>query len=118
MQQSLSYVQQKSTERINLVTQHDALATTSSERLAVEATRAALAPYVVMTAEVLRLSADPRTKLQAVALLRDQLEPLYAELLARDRGRSGTEHRRRECRQRSISKRPWSVPNEPSWRAW
>ena len=33
-----------------------------------------------MTAEVLRLSADPRTKPQAAALLRDRLEPLYATL--------------------------------------
>jgi methyl-accepting chemotaxis protein WspA len=54
--------------------------TTATERAAAEATRTVLAPYIVMTAEVLRLSADPRTKAQAVALLRDQLEPLYTRL--------------------------------------
>lgn len=81
MQQSLTSFQQQSIERVDLARQHDALALTPSERAAVEATRAAMAPYIVMTTELLRLSADPRTKLQAVALLRDQLEPLYAELL-------------------------------------
>ena len=80
MQQASSEVQRKSSERMELLAQHDALLTTPEERALAVATRAALAPYVVMTAEVLRLNADPRTKAQGVALLRDRLEPLYAKL--------------------------------------
>jgi methyl-accepting chemotaxis protein WspA len=80
VRQISSDVQRKSGERMELLTQHDALLTTPEERALADATRAALGPYVVMTAEVLRLSADPRTQAQAVALQRDRLEPLYAKL--------------------------------------
>jgi methyl-accepting chemotaxis protein WspA len=80
MQQLLSYIQQKSIERLDLLAQHDALLSTPKEHALAESTRAALAPYLVTRAEVLRLSADSRTKPQAVTLLHDQLEPLYTKL--------------------------------------
>jgi methyl-accepting chemotaxis protein WspA len=80
MQRLLPDIQKKSTERMDLLTQHDALLTTREERALADATKAALAPFLLVKAEVLRLSADPRTKLQAVALLRDRLEPLYAKM--------------------------------------
>jgi methyl-accepting chemotaxis protein WspA len=82
LQRLLPDIQQKAAERGELLSQHDALLTTPRERAAAEATRAALAPYVAMTAEVLRVSANPPTKPQAVALLRDQLEPLFDKLQA------------------------------------
>src|SRR5471032_1898282 len=45
MQELLSYIQQKSTERLDLLKQHDALLSTPQERALAEATRVALAPY-------------------------------------------------------------------------
>ena len=85
MQQWSSYVQQKTTEFLDVLAQHDVLLTTPEERALAEATRAALAPYAVVTAEVLRLSADPRTKPQAATLLRDRLEPLSRNCRRRSR---------------------------------
>jgi len=61
MTQSLADVQHRSLERMDLLTQHDALLSTPGEHAAATATRAALAPYLVATTEVLRLSGDPRT---------------------------------------------------------
>ncbi len=80
MQQSLSNVQQKSIEFTDLRKKHDAVLATPGERALAEVTEAARATYTGVVAEVLRRSADPRTKLQAVALLQDQLEPLYVKL--------------------------------------
>jgi L-2-hydroxyglutarate oxidase LhgO len=65
-QQLVSYIQRKSIERMDLLTKHETLLTTPDERALAEATRAALAGYVVVRTEVLRLSADPRTRPQAV----------------------------------------------------
>jgi methyl-accepting chemotaxis protein WspA len=80
MQQLLTYIQQKSAETTDILTQHDALLGTREERTLAEATKAALAPYLVARTDVLGLSADPRTKPQAGTLLRDQLDPLYTKL--------------------------------------
>src|SRR6185295_12090041 len=80
MQQLLLYIQQKSIERMDLLAQHEALLRTPGERALAEVTKVALAQYMVERAEVLRLSADPRTKPEAVMMLRDRLEPLYAKM--------------------------------------
>jgi methyl-accepting chemotaxis protein WspA len=82
MQQALLFIQQKSVERLELLAQHDALLRTDNERASAAATRAALAPYMAVRADVLRLSADARTKPEAAALLRDRLQPLYERLQA------------------------------------
>jgi methyl-accepting chemotaxis protein WspA len=44
------------------------------------ATQEALQPYMVVRTQVLKLSANPKTKGQAAALLHDQLESLYGKL--------------------------------------
>ena len=80
MRQVWAAIQQESTERADLLTQHDALLTTPQERALAEATRAALAAYVTTTAEVVRLSTSVPTKPQAAALLRDRLDRLYSTL--------------------------------------
>ena len=62
MQQLASAIQQKTIERLDLLARHDTLLSNPEERALAEATRTALAPYVVAETEVLRSSADPRTK--------------------------------------------------------
>ena len=74
MQQLWPAIQQESTERADLLTQHDALLTTPTERALAEATRAALAGMWRRRPRSLRLSAAFATKPQATALLRDRLD--------------------------------------------
>src|SRR5205085_4430970 len=54
--------------------------TTTKARELNDDTKAALAPYMEVRSEVLRLSADPKTKAEASALLQNQLEPAYRKL--------------------------------------
>ena len=83
MEQARLFIQQKSVERLELLAQqYDALSRTDRERAAAAATRAALAPYMAVGGDVLRLSGDPRTKPEAAALLRERLQPLYEKLQA------------------------------------
>lgn len=80
MQQWRASVQQKWIELTDLRKRHDALLRTPDERALAALTVAARETYVVVATEVLRLSADVRTKPQAVTVLHDQLEPLYVKL--------------------------------------
>jgi methyl-accepting chemotaxis protein WspA len=80
LQRKLLFMQQKSAERTDTLTQHDALLSTPEEQALAAATRAALAPYTLMATDIIRLSAEPRTKPEAAALIDEQLEPLYARL--------------------------------------
>jgi methyl-accepting chemotaxis protein WspA len=80
MRQATLAFQQKSADFMDLLAQHDLLLSTPDEHALAAATRAALAPYEVATADVLRLSTDPRTKPDAETMLHTQLEPLYTKL--------------------------------------
>ena len=80
MQQLMSYVQEKTTETLNLLKQYEATIVTSRDRELYVAIKAALEPYTVVRSRVLQLSADLRTKGEATKLLDDQLEPAYRKL--------------------------------------
>ena len=80
MTQITAFIQQKTVERLDILKQLDALAVTAQDKDLLAATRAALTPYMDVRGQVLKLSADPRTKTQAATLLRDQLNPLYLKL--------------------------------------
>jgi methyl-accepting chemotaxis protein WspA len=80
MDQITSFVEQKSKERLNLLSQQRSMLTTARERELFDATREALAPYMVGRTQVVKLSANLKTKAEAAALLHEQLEPLYGKL--------------------------------------
>jgi methyl-accepting chemotaxis protein WspA len=80
MRQIMAYIQQKTVERLDLLKQYEPTITTGKGRELFEASKAALATYMVVRGQVLKLSADPKTKPQAATLLRDQLAPLYDKL--------------------------------------
>jgi methyl-accepting chemotaxis protein WspA len=80
IRQIVAYIQLKSTERLDLLKQYGPTITTSRGRELYEASKAALANYMVVRGQVLKLSADPKTKPEAAALLREQLAPLYDKL--------------------------------------
>jgi methyl-accepting chemotaxis protein WspA len=80
MEQIMSFIQQKTKERADLLSQYQSIITTAREKELFDATREALQPYMVVRTQVLKLSADPKTKAQAAALLHDQLESLYGKL--------------------------------------
>ena len=80
MQQIMEFIHQKTLERLDLLKQYEPTITTARNREMYEATKTALAPYMVVRTQVLKLSADPKTKPQAAAMLRDQLQPLYDKL--------------------------------------
>ena len=80
MSKIMEFIQQKTVERLAILKQLDSTADTAQEREALDATKAALAPYMDMRSQVLNLSADPKTKPQAAALLRNQLDPLYRKM--------------------------------------
>jgi methyl-accepting chemotaxis protein WspA len=79
-EQIMSFIQQKTKERLDLISQYQAMITTAREKELFDATYEALQPYMVVRTQVLKLSANPKTKAQAGALLQDQLEPLYGKL--------------------------------------
>ena len=80
MQQIMSYIHDKTTERLDLLKQYDNTISTPKARDLNEETKAALAPYMAVRGEVLKLSADPKTKSEASVLLHTQLEPAYGKL--------------------------------------
>ena len=80
MQQILAYIQEKSAERLELLKQYDLTITTAKARDLAEATKAALAPYMLVRGEVIRLGTDPKTKAEAAIMLHDKLEPTYGKL--------------------------------------
>jgi methyl-accepting chemotaxis protein WspA len=80
MDHIMSFIQQKTKERLELLSQHQAILTTPHEKELFDATREALQPYMVVRTQVLKLSANPKTKPQAAALMHDQLDSLYGKL--------------------------------------
>jgi methyl-accepting chemotaxis protein WspA len=80
MQQILEYIQQRSAERLDLFKQYELTITTAKGRELADATNAALAPYMLVRGEVVRLGTDPKTKAEAATLLHNKLEPTYGKL--------------------------------------
>ena len=82
MQQIMSYIHGRTVERLDLLKQYEGTITTSKARELNDASKSALAPYMEVRGEVLKLSVDPKTKAEASALLQNQLEPAYRKLQA------------------------------------
>jgi methyl-accepting chemotaxis protein WspA len=80
VQEIMSYIHDKTVERLDLLKQYDHTMTTAKARELSDNTKSALAPYMEVRGEVLKLSADPKTKAEASALLRNQLEAAYGKL--------------------------------------
>ena len=80
MQQIIAYIHDRTAERLDLLKQYEPTITTTKERELSDDTKSALAPYMEVRGEVLKLSADLKTKAEASALLRNQLEPAYGKL--------------------------------------
>jgi methyl-accepting chemotaxis protein WspA len=80
MQEIASFVRQKTLERLELLKQHEAVIRTAREKELFQASIEALKPYMVVRTQVEQLSAEPRTKPQASALLLQQLAPRYQAL--------------------------------------
>jgi methyl-accepting chemotaxis protein WspA len=80
MDQVMSFMKQKSEERLSLLSQLNSTIMTTHDKELMDATNAALGPYMEVRGQVLKLSSDPKTKTQAANVLRDQLEPLYDKL--------------------------------------
>src|ERR1700722_13263444 len=80
MQQIRANLEEKTAERLDLLKKYEPTITTDKQRELYEATKTALAPYMVVRRQVESLSADPKTKADAAKLERDQLESLYGRL--------------------------------------
>ncbi len=80
MQRIRAYLEDKTTERLDLLKKYEPIIRTGKQRELYEATKTALAPYMIVRRQVERLSADPKTKTEAANLERDQLESLYGKL--------------------------------------
>jgi methyl-accepting chemotaxis protein WspA len=80
MQQIRAYLEERTTERLELLKKYELTIRTDKQRELYEATKAALMPYMVVRRQVESLSADPKTKADAAKLQSDQLEPLYGKL--------------------------------------
>src|ERR1700676_1939601 len=80
MQQIVAYIREKTVERLDLLRQYDRNITTTRATELSEATKAALASYMVVRTEVERLASDLKTKAEAQTLLQEKLEPLYQKL--------------------------------------
>src|SRR6202047_2415015 len=72
-EQIMSFIQLKTKERLDLLSQYQSVITTAREKELFDATHEALQPYMVVRTQVLKLSANPKTKAQAGPLLHDQL---------------------------------------------
>jgi methyl-accepting chemotaxis protein WspA len=80
MERIMAFIQQKTVERLDILKQLDSTVVTSRDKELLDATRAALAPYMTVRGEVLKLSVNPKSKAEAATLLQGQLEPLYNKL--------------------------------------
>jgi methyl-accepting chemotaxis protein WspA len=80
MQQIRAYLDDKTAERLDLLKKYEPTIGAGKQRELYEATKTALAPYMVVRRQVESLSADPKTKTEAAKLQREQLEPLYGKL--------------------------------------
>ena len=79
--QIMAYLESKTAERLDLLKKYLTIVKTRTrQEHAVTATEAALTPYMGVRREVERLSGDPKTRVEAAAVLRGQLEPLYLRL--------------------------------------
>src|ERR1700674_5504299 len=59
MDRIMSFIQEKTKERLDLLSQHQAILTTPHEKELFDATHEALQPYMVVRTQVLKLSANP-----------------------------------------------------------
>jgi methyl-accepting chemotaxis protein WspA len=80
IQEIMTYLEEKTKERLDVLKRYESTIRTAKEKELYDATRTALAPYMVVRRQVEHLSVDPRTKGEAAALLHDQLDPLYRKL--------------------------------------
>jgi methyl-accepting chemotaxis protein WspA len=80
MAQIMAFIHEKTVERLDLLRQLEATVMTTRDKELLDATKTALAPYMEVRGQVLKLSADPKSKAQAATLLNDQLQPLYDKL--------------------------------------
>jgi methyl-accepting chemotaxis protein WspA len=80
MQQIRAYLDDKTAERLDLLKKYEPTIGAGKQRELYEATKTALAPYMVVRRQVESLSADPKTKTEAAKLQREQLDPLYGKL--------------------------------------
>jgi methyl-accepting chemotaxis protein WspA len=80
IQQIAANIREKSAERLDILKQYDRTITTTKARELSDATKAALAPYMVVRTEVERLASDLKTKAEAQTVLQEKLEPLYQKL--------------------------------------
>jgi methyl-accepting chemotaxis protein WspA len=80
MQQIRTYLDDKTAERLDFLKKYEPTIRTDKQRELYEATKSALAPYMVVRRQVEHLSADPKTKTEAAKLQRDQLASLYGKL--------------------------------------
>jgi methyl-accepting chemotaxis protein WspA len=80
LEQIRTYLEDRTTERLDLLKQYQATMRTDQQRRLFDATEAALAPYMVVRRQVEKLSADPSTKVEAETLLQTRLAPLYEAL--------------------------------------
>jgi methyl-accepting chemotaxis protein WspA len=80
MDEIMAFIKLKTAERLELLRQLEQAATTTQDKEMFQATKTALAPYMEVRQQVLKLSGDPKTKPQAAILLHDQLQALYDKL--------------------------------------
>jgi methyl-accepting chemotaxis protein WspA len=80
MQTIRAYLEDKTNERLELLKKYEPTLRTDKQRELYEATKMALAPYMVVRRQIEKLSADPKTKADAAKLQREQLESLYEKL--------------------------------------
>jgi len=78
--QIMAYLESKTAERLDLLKKYLTIVKTEKQRELLTATETALTPYMGVRREVERLSGDPKTRVEAAAVLRGQLEPLYLRL--------------------------------------
>ena len=82
MRQIAAYIDATTVERLDLVRQYELTMTTAKDRELLDRVKSARASYLEIAGQVLRLSADPKTKVEAATLLRQRLEGAYQKLQA------------------------------------
>lgn len=80
MQRITSSLHDSMGERADLSGQYEHTIATTNERELNDKTKSALTPYLEVQRDVLKLSADPKTKGEAATLLHSQLEVAYGKL--------------------------------------
>jgi methyl-accepting chemotaxis protein WspA len=80
IRQIQTVLEEKTTERLDLLKEYEPLIAATKQRELFDSTRAALAPYMSVRRQVETLAASPKTKGDAALMLHDQLDPLYRRL--------------------------------------